>query len=48
MGVSYFQRVEDQDQQYGAQRDPSPEPARLELILTNDSHNPNLFALTGI
>jgi hypothetical protein len=48
MGVSYFQRVEDQDQQYGAQRSPSPEPARLELTLMNDTHSPTLFGLTGI
>lgn len=48
MGVSYFQRVEDQDQQYGTQRNPSPEPARLELSLVNDTPRPTLFGLTGI
>ena len=39
MGVSHFQRVKDQNQQYATQRDPAPEPARLELILVDDTHS---------
>jgi hypothetical protein len=42
MGVSNFQRIKDQNQQYAAQRDPAPEPARLELTLVDDTHSPVL------
>lgn len=48
MGVSYFQRVEDQDQQYGAQRNPSPESARLELSLMNHTHSPTIWTNRNI
>jgi hypothetical protein len=39
MGVSSFQRMKHQNQQYAAQRDPAPEPARLELSPMDDTHS---------
>ena len=40
MGVSGFQSVQDEDQQNAAQRDPAPQPARLELSSMDDTRNP--------
>jgi hypothetical protein len=42
MGVSRFQPVKDEDQQYATQRDPAPERARFELSPMNDTHSPCL------
>ena len=39
MGVSRFQPVKDEDQQYATQRDPPPEHSRFELSL-HDTHSP--------
>jgi hypothetical protein len=42
MGVSRFQPVKDEDQQYATKRDPAPERARFELSPMNDTHSPCL------
>ena len=39
VGMSGFQAVKNEDEQYAAQRDPAPEPADFELNPIHDAHS---------
>jgi hypothetical protein len=48
MGVSRFHPVKDQNEQQAIQRNPTPEPARLELSFVDDTHSPVLSTTRNI